>query len=450
LATSSCRIPPHDASGEAPITTQQWTALGIFVLSYGLIISEKVNRSIVAILGGVLAFIFVLPPGDLLRYENWETIIFIFGMMMIIETMSLSGFFRWLGLHSARWVKLDPLALFILFPLLAGFLSAFVDSITVMLFMSTLTLEVGAIIGINPLPLIIAEICAANIGGASTMVGDPPNVILGTYFGLSFMDFVKNTGLIAWIGFVVNTAFFILFYRRDIFPARQKLRENPERLEQQAASLDPARAIQDKRLFAVGLIAISYVVVALVTHSITHLSVATVAITGALLALLLGGKHMGKVIQKIDYPTIVFFAGLFLIVGAMEHTGLLAVVATKVKELSGGNFLTALSIILWVSAFGSSIVDNVPFAATMAPILRHMSGIPGFSLLPMVWSASLGTDIGGNGTPIGASANVVAVATYERMTEKKISWGSYCRAAYPAMMVVVLVCNLLLWLLYSP
>ena len=174
------------------MTTQQWIALGIFVLSYGLIISEKVSRTIASIFGAVLAFLFILTPQDLLHYENWETILFIFGMMTVIETMSESGFFRWLGLHSAKWVKLDPLKLFLLFPFIAGFLSAFVDSITVMLFMATLTIEVSNIIGINPLPLILTEICAANIGGASTMVGDPPNVILGTYFQLSFMDFVEE------------------------------------------------------------------------------------------------------------------------------------------------------------------------------------------------------------------------------------------------------------------
>ena len=418
------------------------------MLSYGLIISEKVNRTIAAMLGAVLAFIFVLGPRELLQYENWETILFVFGMMVIIETLSLSGFFRWLGLHSAQWVKLDPLKLFIFFPLLAGFLSAFVDSITVMLFMSTLTLEVAAIIGINPLPLILSEIAAANIGGSSTMVGDPPNVILGTYFQLSFMDFVRNTGAIAWIGFVINTAFFIWFFRRDIFSARKNLREDPRRLEMQVSSLDPERAIQDKRLFAVGLIAIVYVVAALISHRLTHISVATCAITGALIALILGGQKAGKVLHKIDYPTIAFFAGLFIIVGAMEHVGLLTTVANAVRDLSGGNFFIAISIILWVSAFGSSIVDNVPFAATMAPILKHMSGMSGFSLLPMVWSAALGTDIGGNGTPIGASANVVAVATYERMTEKKVSWGYYCRVSYPAMMIVVLCCNLLLYLFY--
>ncbi len=430
------------------MSTQQWIALGIFVLSYGLIISEKVNRTIASIFGAILAFIFILTPQDILRYENWETILFVFGMMTVIETMNESGFFRWLGLHSARWVKLDPMKLFILFPFIAAFLSAFVDSITVLLFMSTLTIEVAGIIGITPLPLIFAEICAANIGGASTMVGDPPNVILGTYFGLSFMDFVRNTGLIAWVGFIVNTLFFIWFYKREIFTARTRLLADPRWVEEQLQTLIPAEAVKDRWLFKIGLLAFFYVVVMLVTHHLTHLSVATVALTGALIALLLGGQKMGRVLERIDYPTIAFFAGLFIIVAAMEHVGLLKVAAATVRAASGGNFFIALSIILWVSAFGSSIVDNVPFAATMAPILKHMSEAFGFSLLPLVWSTSLGTDIGGNGTPIGASANVVAVANYERMTDKKISWGEYCKACYPAMMVVVFVCNLLLYLLY--
>jgi Na+/H+ antiporter NhaD/arsenite permease-like protein len=430
------------------MTEQQWIALGIFVLSYGLIISEKVSRTIASIFGAILAFLFILTPQDLLHYENWETILFVFGMMTVIETMNESGFFRWLGLHSARWVKLDPLKLFIFFPFIAGFLSAFVDSITVMLFMSTLTIEVARIIGINPLPLILSEICASNIGGASTMVGDPPNVILGTYFQLTFLDFVKNTGLIAWIGFGVNTPFFIWFYRKEIFSARKRLQQDPQWLQQQVDTLNPKEAIKDKWLFAVGLIAFFYVVTVLVTHHLTHLSVATCALTAALIAMLLGGHKMSKVLVNIDYPTIIFFAGLFIIVGAMEHVGLLKIAAGTVKAASGGNFFIALSIILWISAFGSSIVDNVPFAATMAPILKHMSENFGFSLLPLVWSTALGTDIGGNGTPIGASANVVAVANYERMTDKKISWGYYCKACYPAMMVVVAVCNLLLYFFY--
>jgi Na+/H+ antiporter NhaD/arsenite permease-like protein len=262
------------------------------------------------------------------------------------------------------------------------------------------------------------------------------------------MDFVRNTGFIALVGFVINTIFFILFYKKEILTARKSLLEDPKWVEEQVNGLDPVGAVKDKWLFKVGLLAFFYVVIMLVTHHITHLSVATVALTGALIALLLGGHKMGKVLEKVDYPTITFFAGLFIIVAAMEHVGLLKIVAATVKAASGGNYFIALSIILWVSAFGSSIVDNVPFAATMAPILKHMSEAFGFPLLPLVWSTALGTDIGGNGTPIGASANVVAVANYERMTDKKIGWGYYCKACYPAMMLVVIACNILIYFFY--
>ena len=180
----------------------------------------------------------------------------------------------------------------------------------------------------------------------------------------------------------------------------------------QVKSLDPKGAVKDRWLF--GWVCSLFLCCRGAGYSgFLHLSVATCALTGALIALLLGGDKMGKVLEKVDYSTIVFFAGLFIIVGAMEHVGLLRIGSLIVKEVSGGNFFIALSIILWVSAIGSSIVDNVPFAATMAPILKHMSEAFGFSLLPLVWSTALGTDIGGNGTPIGVSANVVAVATYE-------------------------------------
>lgn len=430
------------------MSQDQYVALGIFLLSYGLIVSDKVARPIASIFGAVLAYFFILSPQDLLHYENWETLLFIFGMMTVIETMNESGFFRWLGLLCAKWVRLDPLKLFFLFPFLSAFLSAFVDSITVMLFMSSLTIEVSRIIGTNPIPLILSEICAANIGGASTMVGDPPNVILGTYFGLSFFDFVKNTGPIAGIGFVINTLFFVLLNKREIYRVRKGLMGRPGILKEKIESLRPSEAISDRRLFVVGLIAFIYVVIMLVTHHITHISVAVCALTAALVAMLLGGSKMSRVLINVDYPTIVFFAGLFLIVGAMEKVGLLTEAASLVHKLSHGSPFLALSIILWVSAIGSSFVDNVPFAATMAPILRHMSENFGFPLLPLIWATAIGTDIGGNGTPIGASANVVALAVCERTMGERIRWGYYMKICYPAMMLVVLISNLLVCLFH--
>jgi Na+/H+ antiporter NhaD/arsenite permease-like protein len=427
----------------------QLIALGIFILSYGLIISNKVNRTIASLIGAILVYIFILQPKELLHYENWETVIFIFGMMTVIATMQESGFFRWLGLHAAKIVKFDPLKLFILFPFISGFLAAFVDSITVMLFMATLTIEVSETNKMNPLPLIFSEICAANIGGASTMVGDPPNVILGTYFHLSFIDFVKNTGIIAIFGFILNTAFFIMFYRKDIFPIRNELKKNMKRVMSEIEKIHPKEAIADYWLFFVGLFCFFYVVILLITHHITGLSVATIAVTGGCLALFLGGEKMGEVLERVDFSTILFFACLFLIVGGMEHVGLLKMAAEIISESSGGSFVVAISIILWFAAIGSSVVDNVPFAATLAPILKYMSLNFGFPLHPLIWSTALGTDIGGNGTPIGASANVVAIATYERFSGEKISWAYYCKSCYPAMLLVILLCNILLYLIYT-
>ena len=432
------------------LTTPQWTALGIFALSYGLIISNKVHRTIAAVLGAILAALLVLTPQQLLRYENWETLIFVFGMMTVIATMEASGFFRWLGLHAARTVRLDPLKLFVLFPFIAGFLAAFVDSITVMLFMATLTLEVAKLVDLEPLPLLLAEISAANIGGASTMVGDPPNVILGTHFHLTFMDFVANTGPAALIGFVVSTALFILWYRKSIFTRRRHLAHHPHLIDSALQHLHPEQAIEDRQLFWVGLLGFVYVVVMLVAHHLTHMSVALVAITGAALVMFLGGPltKMPTVMKKVDWDTILFFACLFLIVGALEETGVIKLLADSFISGTGGSYALVISIILWFAAIGSSVVDNVPMAATMAPLLRHLSEHAGLPLLPLVWSAALGTDIGGNGTPIGASANVVAVGTYEAATGKRISWAAYCASSYVIMMITVLVLNAYLLLVY--
>lgn len=432
------------------LSVQQWTALGIFVLSYGLIISNKVHRTIAAVIGAILVASFVLTPAQLLRYQNWETLIFVFGMMTVIATMEASGFFRWLGLHAARGVRLDPLKLFILFPFIAAFLAAFVDSITVMLFMATLTIEVSKLVGIDPLPLIISEISAANVGGAATMVGDPPNVILGTYFHLSFMDFVRNTGPVALLGFAITASLFIVCYRKQIWERRRALQHDPSALDYAVRQLDPHAAVENWRLFWVGLIGFAYVVGMLVMHHMTHWSVARVAITGAALMMVLGGpmSKMPEIMKKIDWDTILFFACLFLIVGGMEEVGLLKMFSDTVISGTGGHYVLILSIILWFAAIASSLVDNVPMAATMAPLLHHLSEHAGLPLLPLVWGAALGTDIGGNGTPIGASANVVGLATYEKHTGQRVSWGKYCKVAYPIMMVTVLAINAYLLAVY--
>lgn len=424
----------------------QVAALSVFALSYGAIVSGRVHRTIAAIVGAAVMALLVLRGEAIAEAVDWQTILFIFGMMVVIGTMERGGAFRWLGLHAARFARLEPLRLFVVLPVLAAALSAFVDSITVMLFLAALTIEVARIARLRPLPLLIAEITAANIGGAATLVGDPPNVILGTHFGLSFGDFVLGTGPLALVGVVVNTAFLAFFFRRDIAAAKAAFAERPNDRVRALALLDPASAIRDRGLFAIGWISLGVVVALLVSHGITGWSVGAIGVGAASLVLVLGGpRHrMPAILESIDWSTLAFFGALFLLVGGLERSGALEALAGRILDLGGGTAV-ALSIVFWVAALGSAIVDNVPFAATLAPVIGHLaaSGLP---LKPLVWAGALGTDIGGNATPIGAAANVIGISTYERSTGERVRWGEYLRAALPATALTLSVLYVLLLL----
>lgn len=427
----------------------QVAALSVFALSYGAIVSGRVHRTIAAIAGAAVMALLVLREGSIVETVDWNTILFIFGMMVVIGTMERGGAFRWLGLHAARFARLEPLRLFVVLPVLAAVLSAFVDSITVMLFLAALTIEIARIARLRPLPLLIAEITAANIGGSATLVGDPPNVILGTHFGLSFGDFVLGTGPLALIGVVVNTAFLAFFFRKDIAAARASFAERPNDRIRALALLDPASAIRDRALFAIGWIALGIVVALLVSHGITGWSVGAIGAGAASLVLVLGGpRHRTpEILEAIDWSTLAFFGALFLLVGGLERSGALEALAGRILDLGGGMALV-LTIVFWVAAVGSAIVDNVPFAATLAPVIGHLadSGLP---LKPLVWAGALGTDIGGNATPIGAAANVIGIATYERSTGERVRWGEYLRAALPATALTLAVLYLLLLVRYA-
>jgi Na+/H+ antiporter NhaD/arsenite permease-like protein len=298
--------------------------------------------------------------------------------------------------------------------------------------------------------VLIAEITAANIGGAATMVGDPPNVILGTHFGLSFTDFLLGTGPIALLAVVVNTSLLLVLFRGHIRASRAYFAEHPNERARALALMEPRDSIEDHALFRIGWISLGLVVALLVTHRITGLSVGVVGISAASVVLVLGGPHrrMPAILESIDWTTLAFFGALFLIVGGLESTGALESVANAILRLGGG-LPAALVILLWVSAFGSALVDNVPFAATLAPVIAHMTGAGGLPLKPLVWATAIGTDIGGNATPIGASANVVAIATYERTTGERVRWRSYLAAAVPATVLVVIVTQGMLLLLHG-
>lgn len=431
------------------MNSSQVAALSVFVVSYGAIISGKVHRTIAAISGALVMALVVLRGRDLAGIVNWDTLLFIFGMMVVIGSMERAGVFRWLGLHAVRAAALDPLRLFLVLPALAALLSAFVDSITVMLFLGALTVEICRVARLRPLPLLIAEITAANVGGAATMVGDPPNVILGTHFGLSFWDFVLGTGVIAVVAVAVNIACFAWLFRRDIQAARRHFEEHPHERARALSLLDPREAIGDRVLFIIGWVALLLVVALLVTHRVTGIPVGAVGAGSAAFVLLAGGpsSRTPTILESVDWMTLVFFAGLFLLVGGLESTGALGALADSILS-TGGGLAFILTVILWIGAMGSAVIDNVPFAATIAPVIAHLSA-SGLPLHPLVWAAALGTDIGGNATPIGASANVVGLAIYERTTGERVRWGEYLRVALPTTVLVLLTVNGLLLILHT-
>jgi Na+/H+ antiporter NhaD/arsenite permease-like protein len=445
-------------------TISQIAALAVFITMFIVITTGKVPRYIPALVGGALTilivFLLILKepnavisvlnfgqigtkgfwyPGhsaEVSHGVNWQTIIFIGGMMIMVEGLGEVGFFRWLCLFVARLVRYKVVPILVAFMLLSGFLSMFIDSITVMLFLATVTIELARLLKFNPVPIIIAEIFASNVGGSATMSGDPPNIIIGTALGYSFFDFLLNTGLIAWIGMVFTLGFFY-------FAFRKQLAASQDSLEAGMKYPNPGEAIVNKLHFMINTGIFILAIVLLVTHAQTGVSVASIGVIAALLTVCFAFSNHGHgpihIIRRLDWQTLLFFFGLFVCVGGLEETGVLKALADFIGDAAGGNIIIVVTIILWVSAFASAIVDNIPFAATMVPVIVNLSNVGGFDLHPMAWSLALGTDIGGNGTPIGASANVVGTAIAEK-NGYPISWGRYCKFALPAMLLVVGIC----------
>lgn len=441
----------------------------IFLVMFALIISEKVERHIVTIIGAVLTIVFVL--GVCMRstdaivstlnihsiftthfwYEtgsaggsatgiNWETIIFIAGMMVMVEGMAKAGFFRWLCMTIAKLVHFKPVPIFVTFMIMSAFLAMFIDSITVILFLAAVTVELAQLLKFNPVPMILAEVFCANLGGSATMCGDPPNIIIGTSLGLSFFDFITNTGIIAGISLIVVVVFFYFCFAKE-------LRTSSAGVEENLAKAGQDKLITDKKGFAASCVIFILAVVLLVTHSMTGLTVATIGLGIAILTLIAAGKSAVELLKKVDYKTLVFFIGLFVVVGGLEQTGILEIIAEYIGKVSGGNFKLMIAIIIWISAIASAFIDNIPFAATMIPVIKSLAETTGLDLSVLAWALAVGTDIGGSATPIGASANVVGTAVAAK-EGYPISWGKYCKYMVPATLIVLAIATLYIWARY--
>ncbi len=446
----------------------QILAVLIFVVMFVLIIMEKFERQNVTLICGLLTLVVVFgicmhDMGAVIEtlnvhniftlnfwYQaeesassgiNWSTIIFIAGMMVMVEGMAKAGFFRWLCMRLAKLVNYKTTALFIAFMIMSAILAMFIDSITVILFLAAVTVELAQLLKFNPIPMILAEIFCANLGGSATMCGDPPNIIIGTSLGYSFGDFITNTGLIAGIALI-----FIVFY--FYFAFRKELKKSGKNTIDITSLPKPEEAITDKKSFIISTVIFLIAVVLLITHAQTHLTVAFIGLFIALITIITSAKHAGEIMKKVDYKTLLFFIGLFVVVGGLEETGILNLVADFIGKISGGNLMLMIAIIIWVSAVASAFVDNIPFAATMIPVISSLSqSVPGVDLKVLAWALSMGTDIGGSATPIGASANVVGTSVAAK-EGYPVSWGTYCKKAVPATVLVLVVSTICIFVRY--
>ena len=445
----------------------QIIATVIFLVMFLLIISEKLERHIVTLLSGLLTLVLVFgvcmhsmsavintlnfkeigtltfwyQAGEAAETSsgiNWATIIFIAGMMIMVEGMGNAGFFRWLCMRLAKAVHYKTVAIFITFMVMSSILAMFIDSITVILFLAAVTVELAQLLKFNPVPMILSEIFCANLGGAATMCGDPPNIIIGTSLGYSFGDFISNTGLIVICALVLTVIYFFLVFHKQL---------RSDGTVDTSAFPDPKTAIRDKKSFSISCIIFALAVVLLVTHAQTGLTVATIGLGIAILTLVTSGKEAVELMKKEDYKTLLFFVGLFVVVGGLEQTGVLEVIAGLIARVSGGNIKLMIAIIIWGSAIASAFVDNIPFAATMIPVIKSLAVAQGVDLATLSWTLSMGTDIGGSATPIGASANVVGTAVAAKHGHP-IGWGKYCKEVAPATIMVVLFSMLFIFVRY--
>ena len=372
---------------------------------------------------------------------NWQTIIFIAGMMIMVEGMAKVGFFRWLCMEIAMMVKYQVIPIFMTFMLLSFVLAMFIDSITVILFLAAVTIELSQLLEFDPVPMILSEIFCANLGGSATMCGDPPNIIIGTSLGYSFTDFITNTGLMA----VVSLVFVVIYF---YFAFRKELKKNGANKKDHASYPDPKEAITDKRGFIASCIIFLCAVVLLVSHAQTGLTVSTIGVAIAIVTLIVAGKDALELLKKVDYKTLLFFVGLFVVVSGLEETGVLEILAGFIGSVSGGNIAVMIAIIIIVSAVASAFIDNIPFAATMIPVITDLaSDVAGVNLTVLAWALAIGTDIGGSATPIGASANVVGIATAAREGHI-IKWGKYCKYMAPATIIVVAISLAMIYVRY--
>lgn len=419
----------------------QIMSVAIFLIALAVIISEKVHRAVVALTGAALVLMLGITPFDAaLAHIDFNTLGVLFGMMLFISVVKMSGLFEFLAVECSHIAKGDPWRIMLLFVLLTAVLSAFLDNVTTVLLIGPMTLNICKLLKTNPVPYFISEIMASNIGGTATLIGDPPNIMIGSAAGYTFTDFIAVD---APAVFIILAAILVVFY----FMYGRKLSVSPQEIAE-VMKLEPKSYIKDKRLMTISIVMIALVVVGFMAHGALGWQSCVIALGAAALILLISRAPIDEALANVEWTTLVFFAGLFIIVGAMTSTGVIDMLATWLVGVTGGDVFLTMLVLVFGSALVSAFLDNIPFVATMIPIIASMQAA-GMDVTPLWWAVSLGACLGGNGTLIGASANVV-LSDISRKNGHTITFVQYFKVGFPLMLLTVAIAAGYLVLRFPP
>ena len=419
----------------------QIVAVAVFVVVMITIMTEKLHRSLAAITGAMIVLALHVMPFDAAKeHIDFNTLGVLLGMMLFVSVVKLSGVFEFLAIKCARLAKGDPWKIMLLFVLLTAVLSAFLDNVTTVLLIGPMTLTVCKLLDVNPIPFFMTEILASNIGGTATLIGDPPNIMIGSAAGYSFFDFILyDAPAVAIILVAILGVFYALYGRKMNVDDEHKTR---------IMELDEHAQIKNRRLLKQSVVMTALVVVGFMAHGALGLESCIIALGAAGIIMLISGESIEEALSNVEWTTLSFFAGLFVIVGALAETGVIGMLANGLIDATGGNVFITMLVLLIGSAVISSFLDNIPFVATMIPILLAMEST-GMDVTPLWWAVSLGACLGGNGTLIGASANVV-LSDISKKHGHEITFAKFFKTGFPIMLLTILIAGVYLVVRFPP
>lgn len=415
-------------------------AVLIFILTYIVIISEKINRTVIALLGAVLMVVFqVISQQEAFHTIDFNTIGLLIGMMITVNILKRTGIFQYLAIKVAKLAKGDPCKIMVYFMIMTGISSALLDNVTTILLIAPVTFVITDTLEVNPIPFMISEILAANVGGTATLIGDPPNIMIGGATGIGFMDFIINLAPVVIIIFTLNIFLFKWIYRKSLIVE--------EKQKEKILGFDETKTIKDKSLLIKSFAVLGIVIIGFAIHQFLGLESATIALFGGTLLLLISKIDPEEILIEIEWTTIFFFLGLFILVGSLEKVGVIGFLAEKMIGLTNGNLVITTMVILWLAAIASAFLDNIPFVATMIPLIQNIGTISSINTTPLWWALALGACLGGNGTLVGASANVIIGGMLEKHGHK-LSFAQYMKIGFPLTILSIIICTIYLKVVY--